>query len=442
MDYERALAFLESPARFSPRLGLARIERLLELLGNPQESFPSALVAGTSGKGSSCRLIASVLSSAGFHTGLLSKPHLQSYRERVEIDGQRISKSSLAAIVERIVPLAQELAETPLGAPTYFEMGVALAFSYFAQERVELAVVEVGLGGRLDATNVLRPILTGITPIGFDHTEYLGHTLTEIAGEKAGILKPGVPVALAPQHPEALAAIRRRAAEVGSPVLPSENWQAHRNSADLHGQRFDLEQVTLESGSKKSGVRKYGELFLPLLGRHQLENAAFALTALGWLREEGFGWEEKHLRQGWADLCWPGRAEVLQEGPLLVIDAAHNPDKAAALAETIRDYFSFRRLALVFGASGDKDAAAMLALFAPWRPRLFATQAQSQRALAADQVLALGAVLGLSGTSFPRVTDAVQQALRWADPQDMALVAGSTYVAGEARDLYFPADAE
>ncbi|MCX5976752.1 MAG: bifunctional folylpolyglutamate synthase/dihydrofolate synthase, partial [Coprothermobacterota bacterium] len=153
MDYERALAFLESPARFSPRLGLARIERLLELLGNPQRSFPSALIAGTSGKGSSCRLIASVLSAAGFHTGLLSKPHLQSYRERVEIDGQRISKSSLAAIVERIVPLAQELAGTPLGAPTYFEMGVALAFSYFAQERVELAVVEVGLGGRLDATN-------------------------------------------------------------------------------------------------------------------------------------------------------------------------------------------------------------------------------------------------------------------------------------------------
>ena len=442
MDYERALAFLESPARFSPRLGLTRIERLLELLGNPQNTFPSVLIAGTSGKGSSCRLIASVLSAAGFHTGLLSKPHLQSYRERVEIDGQRITKASLSAIVERIVPLAQELAATPLGAPTYFEMGVALAFSYFAQKRVDLAVVEVGLGGRLDATNVLLPILTGITPIGFDHTEYLGHTLAEIAGEKAGILKPGVPVVLAPQNPEALIAIRRRAAEVGSPILPSENWQAHRNSADLHGQRFDLEQVTPGSGSQRPGVRKYNELFLPLLGWHQLENAAFALTALERLGEEGFPQEEKHLRKAWAELRWPGRAEVLQEGPLLVIDAAHNPDKATALALTIRDYISFRHLGLVFGASGDKDAGAMLALFAPWRPRLFATQAQSERALAADRVLALGAALGLSGTSFPRVADAVQGALCWAGPQDMVLVTGSTYVAGEARDLYFPADAE
>ena len=442
MDYEQALVFLESPARFSPRLGLARIERLLELLGNPQKSFPSVLIAGTSGKGSSCRLISSALSAAGFRTGLLSKPHLQSYRERVEIDGQRIAKASLATIVERIVPLAQGLAETPLGAPTYFEMGVALAFSYFAQEHVELAVVEVGLGGRLDATNVLRPILTGITPIGFDHTEYLGHTLTEIAGEKAGILKPGVPVVLAPQHPEAHTAIRRRAAEVGSPIIASEDWQVHLDSADLYGQRFDLEQATPGSGSQKSEVRKYGGLFLPLLGRHQLGNAAFALTALERLREEGFSWEEKHLRQAWADLRWPGRAEVLQERPLLVIDAAHNPDKAAALAETIRDYFSFRQLALVFGASGDKDIGTMLALFAPWQPRLFATQAQSERALAADQVRILGVAAGLSGETFPSVTDAVRQALRWASPRDMVLVTGSTYVAGEARDLYFPADAD
>lgn len=321
-------------------------------------------------------------------------------------------------------------------------MGVALAFSYFAQEQVELAVVEVGLGGRLDATNVLLPILTGITPIGFDHTEYLGHTLAEIAGEKAGILKPGVSAVLAPQHPEALVAIRRRAAEVGSRIIASEGWQIHLNSANLCKQCFDLTQATLQNGSLKSGIRKYEQLFLPLLGRHQLGNAAFALTALERLREEGFAWEEKHLRQAWADLCWPGRAEVLQERPLLVIDAAHNQDKASALALTIREYFSFRNLALVFGASGDKDAGAMLALFEPWRPRLFATQAKSERALAADRVLSLGTATGLPGDAFPSVTAAVQGALRWAGPADMVLVTGSTYVAGEARDLYFPADAE
>jgi dihydrofolate synthase/folylpolyglutamate synthase len=265
--------------------------------------------------------------------------------------------------------------------------------------------------------------------------------LTEIAGEKAGILKPGVPLVLAPQHPEALIAIRRRAAEVGLLILPSENWQVHRNRADLHGQCFDLEQATPQSGLQKSGIRKYGELFLPLLGWHQLENAAFALTALERLREEGFVWEDKHLRQAWANLRWPGRAEVLQEGPLLVIDAAHNPDKATALALTIRDYFSFRHLALVFGASSDKDSGAMLALFTPWQPRLFATQAQSERALAADRILALGVAVGMPGNAFSSVAAAVQGALRWAGPQDMVLVTGSTYVAGEARDLYCPADA-
>jgi dihydrofolate synthase/folylpolyglutamate synthase len=442
MDYHRALSFLEAPARFSPRLGLARVARFLEALGRPQDAFPAVLIAGTSGKGSSCALISAALTAAGWKIGLCTKPHLQCYRERVAVNGKLLSRERLTNIVERLEPVAQTLGQTDLGFPTYFEMGVALAFTYFAERGVDLAVVEVGLGGRLDATNVLQPILCGITPIGFDHTEYLGHTLSEIAGEKSGILKPGTPAVIAPQRPEALAAIHRQAAEVGAPLVSSERWQTHRTGADLHGQRFDLVKMNTGDRNQGAGEKTLQHLFLPLLGQHQLSNAAFALTALELLATRGFPWDEEELRQGWARLYWPGRAEVLQESPLVVIDTAHNEDKVAALAATVRDSLPFRRMALVFGASMDKDAQAMLRCLLPWNPRLFATQARSERALPSSLLLQWGSSMGMEGEAIPRVAEAVQRALAWSEPDDLILVTGSTYVAGEGRDVFRPMDAD
>jgi dihydrofolate synthase/folylpolyglutamate synthase len=441
MDYQQALVYLESPARFSPRLGLDRMQQLLDTLDRPERAFPSVLIGGTSGKGSSAKLIQAVLSRAGFRTGFLSKPHLQDYRERVTVDGCWIDKSDLTRIVSEMVPAAREIAQGSLGHPTFFEMGAALAFRYFAERRVDVAVVEVGLGGRLDATNVLQPILCGITPVGFDHTEILGETLAQIATEKAGILKPGVPAVLAPQPEEALAVIRQTADRIGLPLYSSEIWSPALDAADWSGQTFSLRKVPPPPGMLDLPLEEgfaYRRLELPLAGAHQVGNAAFALTVLWLLQDRGFAWEEKQLREAWRDLFWPGRMEILSRRPLLLIDGAHNPEKARALAEAVRALGQDRRCVLVLGVSREKDLGGVLQSFLPLAPTLIATQAQSERARPAEEILAMGLSLGLTGEQTLPLSAAAERAQALAGAEGLVLVTGSMYVAGEARDLFFP----
>ncbi len=426
MDYREALDFLESPDRFSPKLGLARIQHLLERLDDPQKEFPSILIAGTSGKSSSCKMIQSVLTRAGWRTGLLTKPHLQSYRERVSVDEQLIGKDDLVRIVERIVPQARESGRSELGDPTYFEMGVALAFLYFAERTVDLAVVEVGMGGRLDATNVLLPLICGITPVDYDHVAHLGNTLGQIASEKAGIIKPGVPVVVAPQKEEAMEVIRKKANELKAPLYQSISCKFEPISSSLEGQFFSLQSKDL----------RLENVFLPLLGLHQLENAAFAFTLLFLLEERGFSWREGELREAWRTLHWPGRLEVLQKEPLLLIDGAHNPEKAKAVATALAQLPPFQRLFLVLGLSDDKDLPGILSPFAKMSPLLVATQARSSRALPSKEILRIAGKMGLCGIEQKTVREAVGWALDQAEAQDLILVTGSIYVAGEARDLY------
>jgi dihydrofolate synthase/folylpolyglutamate synthase len=441
MDYEQALVYLESPARFSPRLGLDRMQQLLERLDHPERAFPSVLIGGTSGKGSSAKMIQAVLSRAGFRTGFLSKPHLQDYRERITIDGRWLDKPDLTRIVAEMVPAAQEIAQGSLGHPTFFEMGATLAFRYFAERQVDIVVVEVGLGGRLDATNVLQPILCGITPVGFDHTEILGDTLPQIAAEKAGILKPGVPTVLAPQTDEALAVIRQMASQRGVPLYSSEIWSLEPEISDWSGQTFSLRKVPPPPGMVDLPLAEgfvYPHLELPLTGAHQRSNAAFALTVLWLLQERGFVWEEKQLREAWRDLFWPGRMEMLSRCPLLMIDGAHNPEKARALAEAVRTLGQDRRLVLVLGVSREKDLRGVLQPFLPLVPILIATQAQSERARSAKEVHALGRSLGLEAEQVLPVSAAVERAQALAGADGLVLVTGSMYVAGEARNLFFP----
>jgi len=427
MNYREALEFLESPSRFSPKLGLERIRAFLKALGSPENCFPSVLVAGTSGKGSSCKMIQSVLTKAGYRVGLFTKPHLQSYRERVAIGDELISPQDLTRLVEKVVPAAQ-LEKPSLGFPTYFEMGVALAFQYFAWKKVDLAVVEVGMGGRLDATNVLAPEITGITEVGFDHMEYLGETLAQIAKEKAGIIKSGIPLVLSSQFPEAMQVLEKRAWELKAPLYFSGSKEISLLSWNLKGQTFNL------SGN----YGPYEGLFLPLLGEHQLRNAAFALTVLELLLKAGYTWSESHLREGWAHLEWPGRLEVLSSFPVVAIDGAHNPNKAEALAQALKKYFRFRKLILVLGVSKDKDFSGILNNFIPMGPLVITTQARSERARPASELKEICEKAGLASEAIPEVKAALFRALEIAQDQDLVLVTGSIYVAGEARDLYFP----
>ncbi|MCR4429363.1 MAG: Mur ligase family protein, partial [Caldiserica bacterium] len=316
------------------------------------------------------------------------------------------------------------------GFPTYFEMGVALAFKYFAQKKVDIAVVEVGMGGRFDATNILKPIICGITKIGFDHQEFLGNTLDKIAFEKAGIIKPKTPVVISDQDPEALEVLIRVAEEVGAPVFSGHGQAEGPLCFGLEGQLINLKG---ESGS-------FEKILLPLLGKHQIENASFSFKTLEILKGYGFQWGETHLRKGFGELKWPGRMEVLSKSPLLVIDGAHNPNKAAALIRGVKEYFEFKGLILILGVSKDKDLEGIIKEFSKENPLVLATAYKSERAFDPEIIQNLCNRINLSSQAFPSVESAIKMAFELANKDDLILATGSIYIAGEVRDLYFPKD--
>ncbi|HEY8530617.1 MAG TPA: folylpolyglutamate synthase/dihydrofolate synthase family protein, partial [Limnochorda sp.] len=409
----RALAYLAGLARFGARPGLERITFLAERLGNPQEAFRIVHVAGTNGKGSTASAIAAALRAAGFRVGLYTSPHLVRFHERIQVDGEPISDVELAEAVDRIRPLADEAASDPaIGRPTQFEVGTALALDHFARRGVEWAVLEVGLGGRWDATNLVMPELSVITPIGHDHMNILGERLGAIAREKAGIIKPGRPVVLAPQPSEALEVLWAQAEAVGAPVIQVAEGQAAGRfgyrclETDLSRTRFRL---TTPWGSAL-------ELVIPLGGPHQAMNGAVAAAAVLSLapklaHPEGPGapdgrapaqaWEAeaaRWLEEGWRSLRWPGRLEVAQGR--LILDGAHNPEGAQALARALAPFFSQGNrlqgrgpsLFLVFGCLAEKAMASMLEALCPLAAGVIATQArQGRTAPAAPEAVAAAA---------------------------------------------------
>ncbi len=397
--------------------GLAGTRALLDDLGRPEGQFPSIHVAGTNGKGSTSALIERLLREGGMRTGLFTSPHLVDYRERIRIDGRAVPPGTVARLLERV-------GEAPsAGGRTFFEVTFALGALAFAERAVELAVLETGLGGRLDSTNVVLPALTVITPIGLDHTELLGDTLEAIAREKAGILKPGVAAVVAPQDPRALAVIEHQARVVGARVVPAWEVVPRHVVHALDGRGSD---VAFE-------VKGVGEVRarLPLLGRHQVANAAVALAAV---RTYAPTLSAHDLARGLAHARWPGRFEAAPPEPRLFWDGAHNPQGAAMLRAAWREVLGDAPGALVLGLSEDKDADAMLAaLQGPWR-RVFAVAARSPRARPADDVAhrALAAWPGVSVTAAGSVADGVALALASLAPGELALACGSLFVVGEA----------
>lgn len=385
MDYQAALEYLygltdyekERIARYDPEtLNLSRVRRVLARLGNPEQRYPSAHIAGTKGKGSVAAMCASVLRSAGLRTGLYTSPHLHTFRERIQVDGELVPEDALAALVKECRPVLDGEPEL-----TTFEAITVLAFVYFAQRQLDFAVVEVGLGGRLDATNVITPMVAVIASLSYDHTYLLGDSLAEIAYEKAGIIKPGVPTVCEPQLPEALTVIERVCAERGSPLtLIGRDWTWQPGDFSLDGQSFDLRHA--RGASSLEGVYT-----IPLLGRHQLNNAAAAVVALDLLRREDVPLRPQHVRQGLADVRWPGRFEILRRDPPLVVDCAHNGDSAARLAAALQDWFPNRCWTFIVGASNDKDVPAILRALAPRTDRLLATRSRHPRAMSSRQVV-------------------------------------------------------
>jgi len=397
---------------------LEPIRRLLEELGNPHRRYAVIHIAGTKGKGSTAAMAEAILRAAGYRTGLYTSPHLHTMRERIRIGGELIPPSTVVELFGRLRPAIE--ADPDL---TVFDILTAMGFLAFAEAGVEIAVVEVGLGGRLDSTNVVSPAVCLITALSMDHTEILGPTLAHIAFEKAGILKPGVPAVTAPQAEEAMAVLRQVAAERGAPLWTLEGWRYGPKDIAPTGQRGEIHSP---DGSHWS-------IRLPLLGRHQWENAALAVAAVGQLRERGWMIPDEAIREGLERVRWPGRFEVLQEEPPLVLDGAHNDASATRLAETVAEVFPGRRWQLVFGISADKDPRAILAPLQPLIEGIWLTRSRHPRAADPQRLAEAAQALGLPGRIRREVAHALEDALAEGGP---VLVTGSLFVVAEAREAW------
>jgi dihydrofolate synthase/folylpolyglutamate synthase len=403
---------------------------LLGSLGSPQLRYPTVLVAGSNGKGSTAALLAAMATAAGYRTGLYTSPHLETPRERLRIDGRAVDGERLGELLAEVVARAG----SRLGHdPTYFEAVTAASFLWFAAERVDLAVIEVGLGGRLDATNLCEPSLSLVTSISLEHTEMLGSTLAEIAGEKAGILRGGRPALSWVEATEAADALRAAAATLGAELRAAEHEVAITGAA---ADGWDGQRVTLET------PRARRELRIRLLGRHQTHNLGLAVRAAELLADEGFpALDDRALSAGAAACRWPGRAEVVElpGGRRVLLDAAHNGEGAAALGELLA---SVRRQAgtldVVFGVLADKDAGEMLRHVAPWARRLIFTTVPSPRARRADELPALlerGAGTWAARDAVVEADPAAALARALDLGAETVVVCGSIFLVGELRQL-------
>ncbi|MGE5573742.1 MAG: Mur ligase family protein [Bacteroidota bacterium] len=428
MDYEEAIAFLHGLGKFGVNLGLGRTLALLDATGSPHLRLKAVHVAGTNGKGSVAAMTASVLRAAGFRVGLYTSPHLSSYTERITVNGRPIPRARLADLISRLRPHFEEVERDPaLGPPTEFEMGTVASFLHFAEEGVDYAVVEVGLGGRFDATNVISPLVSVITHVDMDHREKLGDTMEEIAFEKAGIIKPGVPAVIGVQRPPALAVLRRVAAERAARtyVVGEDIWYERTGHSS--------EEQTFRACV---GGEDLGEFGIPLLGPHQVENAACAVGAIEALRSLGVDVGRDALRRGLGLTRWPGRLEVLQRRPLVIVDGAHNLDGMKRLAESVPEVVRDRPVTAVVGISRDKPVAEMIRHLAGFASCVIATRASSSRLGGADpsSIANLAANEGRETLVVDGAVEAAHAGLARAGEDGALIVCGSLYLVGEVRN--------
>ena len=416
MNAEQAIAYIHSVCWKGSKPGLSRTQALLKKMGNPEKKLKFIHVGGTNGKGSTSSMLASVLEHAGYRTGLYTSPYIFRFHERMQVNRCPISDEDLAAVTEYIKPLAESMADTP----TEFELVTCVAMEYFARQQCDIVVLEVGMGGELDSTNVIDcPECAILCNIGLDHTAFLGDTLTAIAQTKTGIFKDGGTCVTYPGVPEVEAVYEAVSAQRGLDRHPVDFTKLRSRSFDLSGQRFDF------------GDRR--DLRLPLLGQHQLHNAATALTALDCLIARGWRITEEHIRTGLADTAWPGRFELLRHKPLFIVDGGHNPQCIDALAENIRTYLADRPLTVLTGVMADKDFARMYEPVAPYCARFITVTPPNPRALPAAELAEQLKVYGKPVYAVDDVAAGVEKALELAGPDGTVLAFGSLYMVGDIR---------
>lgn len=435
MDFDAAVEHLLARGRGRMVPDLSRITLLAELLGNPQQAYPTVHITGTNGKGSATRMVATLLTAAGLHAGAYTSPHLQTVRERLQVGGRPISERRFAEVYTELQPIA-ELVEQRLGEPvTYFEMLTAMAYWWFADEPVDVGVFEVGMGGTWDATNLVRGEVAVIQPVDVDHVQ-LGRTAVEAAGEKAGIIKPGSIVVSARQRDDVAEVISRQA-------------EARDAAVAILGEGFEVEQRRIGVGGQmlvlRIGDRVVDEVFLPLFGPHQADNAAVSLAAFaGFLGEAFEQIDDDVIRQAFAAVSVPGRLEIVHRDPTVVLDGAHNPHGAAAAAAAVEEAFDFRTLVAVLGVLEDKDVAGIVEAWEGVVNHVVVSPVPTGRSASTERVAA-AATAAFAGTGVvvetaTDVDDALDKAEGLAGEGDGVLVTGSLYLVGAVRDRYLPVE--
>lgn len=426
MNYEQTLDYLYSrlpvfhqigSSAYKP--GLENTIRILTALHQPQNSFRSIHVAGTNGKGSVSHFLSSILQSAGFKTGLYTSPHLVDFGERIRVNGETIDKQFVVDFVENHKSLIEKVQ------PSFFEITMAMAFDYFAKSEVDVAVIEVGLGGRLDSTNIIQPELSIITNISFDHEEFLGHTLPEIAAEKAGIIKPHTPVVIGEALSETKPVFIQKALEMNAPIFFSED------SRQVFFERYEENRMWVKTSDGKSYL-------VGLTGNYQLKNIATVLTAVDQLRKTNFEITESNLKEGLEKVIektgLQGRWQIISSSPKIIADTGHNPSGIAFVSQQLKTQ-QYRTLRMVFGMVNDKDIDTVLTLL-PKNGVYYFTQAKIKRAFPSEDLLQKGQLAGLNGKAFSTIEEAIKVALNEADKEDLIFIGGSNYVVGEALSFF------
>ncbi|WP_366924079.1 bifunctional folylpolyglutamate synthase/dihydrofolate synthase [Metallumcola ferriviriculae] len=424
MNYQEAIEFLHDLTKFGFNFGLDRIKTLLELLGSPHQELKTVHIGGTNGKGSTAAMTTSILKAAGKSTGLYTSPHLDSYRERIQINGEMISESEMAGLLTEVRPHLEEMVVAGHEHPTEFEVITAVALLYFKLNNVDVALVEVGLGGLIDSTNVVNPLVSVITNVGMDHMDYLGNSLDEITRIKAGIIRKGTTLVTAAVKPEVLSVIEEICEEKQSPLIRvGRDVTLVYGKHSLAGQHFSI----------STGNRSYDSLELPLLGRHQVTNAAMAVAIIEELGRQGFDIPSWAVSEGLRQVRWPARLELIAGHPPVLVDAAHNFDGALTLAGALRDYFPEEKIVLLIGMLADKEREKVLGVLAPLAEKIVITKPNSPRAGRWQQMGEEARRYTQQVVIEENIAQAANLAIQAAGTTHLLCITGSFYMVAEVR---------
>ena len=427
MTYEEAMDYIHSIGMFGSNYGLERTYRLLEVLGNPHEKIKFIHVAGTNGKGSTTAMISKMLRGMGFKVGMYTSPYLEEFEERMQINGENIPKDKLVELLEKVKGAVGRVIEEGYSHPTEFEIITVMMLLYFYEEKVDYGVIEVGLGGRLDSTNVITPVVSVITSISLDHVNLLGNTLGEIAGEKAGIIKEGVPVVIYPQKKEAEEVILKAAEEKNSRV-----YKVSREDGKL----IDIDYENITQNVEVKGRNNIYKVDFPLLGEHQILNLCVAINAIEVLCEvENIKLEKEVIEKALKDVKWIGRLETLNRRPLIVIDGAHNIDGIKSLTNNVKKYFKYNKMYLLLGILADKQVGEMIEEITPMAENVFALTPHNERAEKNEDLKNEISRINPNVEAVDDYETAIRKAISEAHEDDLILVSGSLYMIGDMRKI-------